>query len=372
MAHRPILSRHPLSMSTRWRQILAGAAIFVLAAPNTLAVPRLAPPNKSSAIYTDAVRLYPVGHEPQRLGALTFMEGWALQSPRSAFGGFSSLTLLGPRHFRLLSDKGEVVSFHLAQDGSVRDPMFRRIAVGIRRRGGGPFHASDAEAMTAAPDGRSWISFEAANAIARYDPTLAYTQGIARPTSMRGWDVNLGAEAMERLRDGRIIVLSEGSGDDARGSDAAMFHLDPLDVPAGHRFYYHGQQFGRITELRELPNGKWLILHRSASPWRGFRTQLVLADAAGLQPGGVLQGRVIAQIAPPALTENFEGMAIEPPTADDPATYVWLVSDNNLMAFQTSYLLRFRIDDGVLGAPLPAAKPPRPTPSQKTGRTGAP
>jgi hypothetical protein len=61
---------------------------------------------------------------------------------------------------------------------------------------------------------------------------------------------------------------------------------------------------------------------------------------------GIVTGRTIAKFGRPGLTSNFEGVAI---SNEGGRTFVWLVSDDNYMWIENTYLLKFEL--------LPEPKP---------------
>src|SRR4051794_31628260 len=59
----------------------------------------------------------------RQVGALTYLGGVSLSSRDEAFGGFSSLSVVGDR-FTLLSDGGNVVRFRMDADFRISKPWF--------------------------------------------------------------------------------------------------------------------------------------------------------------------------------------------------------------------------------------------------------
>ncbi len=74
----------------------------------------------------------------------------------------------------------------------------------------------------------------------------------------------------------------------------------------------------------------------------GFTAIVTLVDIKGMKQGAVLQASEVARLAPPVLTDNFEGMALE---YKDGQRILWLVSDDNFLFFQRTLLLKFALPE---------------------------
>ncbi|MGO7251670.1 esterase-like activity of phytase family protein, partial [Rhizobium brockwellii] len=68
-------------------------------------------------------------------------------------------------------------------------------------------------------------------------------------------------------------------------------------------------------------------------------------SADQITPGRVARGRLIAELDSPLIHDNFEGVAV---TQEGGATILWLVSDDNQLFLQKSYLLKFRLDRAAI------------------------
>ena len=69
---------------------------------------------------------------------------------------------------------------------------------------------------------------------------------------------------------------------------------------------------------------------------------MTIIDAKMIQPGQKLSGKELLRIEPPLVTENYEGLAVQP-TAQ--GTMIYLVSDDNYNPFQETLLLQFLLAD---------------------------
>jgi len=279
--------------------------------------------------------------ERRRVGALTYLGGVRLTSPQSAFGGFSSLQVLGDR-FTLLSDGGHVVQFRMGADFRPHDMHFRGLAAGP---GTGWRKADrDSESQTSDPaTGRVWVGFEHSNAIWRYDGWGA-AEAHAQPRIMDDWSANGGPESMVRLRNGRFLVISETTRPPGKenGRVAVIFSGDPTDPKVrGATFTYQPPELYDPTDMAELPDGRLLVINRRVTIADLFTAKLVVIDRAAVKPGATARGREIATFAAPLLHDNFEALAV---TQENGATIVWIASDDNREWFEQSLLLKFRLD----------------------------
>lgn len=279
-----------------------------------------------------------------RLGALTYLGGVRLVSPDRIFGGFSAMQVQGDR-FTLLSDRGNIVQFHMSSDWRPHAIRFADLPSGP---GTGALRDDrDSESLTSDPaTGKFWIGFEARNAIWRYDRGFLIGEGSERPAVMRDWSVNGGAESMVRLRDGRFVVISETTRPDGghRRSErvALIFGRDPVDPASPVDTLSYVPPVGYDpSDAVELPDGRLLVMNRRFALRDLFTAKLTVVDIRGAGPGTVLRGTEIATFAPPFQHDNFEALAI---TREGNATILWIASDDNNDWWQQSLLLKFHLD----------------------------
>ena len=294
------------------------------------------------------VSLDPSDPARTKVGSLTFMGGVHLTSRDPAFGGYSSLSVVGDR-FMMLSDGGNVVRFRMGTDWKLAD-------IGFRNLPGGPGEGwqkadRDSESMAVDPrTGTIWAGFEGANAIWRYAPGFARVEGHVRPKAMAKWDANGGAESLVRLHDGRFLVIAETARGPRvpvplrRGRQTLVFAGDPLTTRQPPlRFTYMPPPGYDPSDATELPDGRLLVLNRAFSLPFVFTNILVLVDPREIREGATVTGRAIATLEPPLIHDNFEGIAA---TREDGATMLWLVSDDNEAApLERTLLLKFRLNE---------------------------
>lgn len=277
----------------------------------------------------------------RKVGALAFLGGIWLTSPDSAFGGFSAMQV-DRDWVLLLSDGGAIVRFRIGADWKPRDVTFRDLAQGPGS--GWLKRERDSEALAADPaTGRTWVGFENANAIWRYDSASGTAERHARPPAMARWSANGGIESLTRLAKGGFVAIAEASrGAKRRGRAGVRFLGDPVEAPGrAFVFTYMPPEGYDPSDLAELPDGRLLVLNRRVTLMEMFTTKLVVLDSAAIRPGAEVRGREIATIGPPLTRDNFEALAV---AQEGGATIVWLASDDNQQWFERSLLMKFRLD----------------------------
>lgn len=289
------------------------------------------------SVQASPVPLYPGDPARRRNGALTYLGGVSLTASDPAFGGFSALHVAGDR-FTLLSDGGAVLRFRMGTDRQIRDTRVAELAgpgTGWEKRD------RDTESLAMLPGGDFLVGYERHNQLWRFDSGFRPKRHAA-PRAMRRWSDNGGPEAMATMPDGAVLVLSEAHGmKGRRGYSALRFPGDP--TTPGIRpmpFRYKAPDGFRVTDAAALPDGRLLVLTRSISLRDYFTARLQVADVRALRPGAVVTGRTIARFEPPALHDNFEGLAV---VREGRRLVVWIVSDDNQSITQRTLLLKFAL-----------------------------
>jgi hypothetical protein len=86
----------------------------------------------------------------------------------------------------------------------------------------------------------------------------------------------------------------------------------------------------------------------------GLLARVVALDAGEIAPGARLAGRELGVLGPPALSDNFEGIAAR--RGPDGGVLLYLVADDNFMPLLRTLLLQFAVRPGTL-PPLPVEPP---------------
>lgn len=273
-------------------------------------------------------------------GELALTGVWELTAAHGWFGGFSALVAAGRTKLIAGSDRGWLLDIDLTGPApKVAPDSFRFIALRASTRS----EVVDLEALAHDPaSGTLWAAYEYYNRIERLSPGGA--RAHREPPEMERWSDNSGPETMVRLADGRFVVIAEGS---KRGEAllhrALLFPGDPVKPGEAARFQFQSWPDYDPVDATALPDGRVLILLRRveyAFPVR-FDTAIAIADSRMIKPGSTWRARIIQRLQGGIFADNFEGIAFIP-SADDPAKgAVWLISDDNLSAFQKSLLVRF-------------------------------
>lgn len=273
----------------------------------------------------------------------TGAEGWQVEGvwhyssePSLRFGGFSGLLSVGQGRLRAFSDRGFLFTF-VEPDRADEGPGSRRIA-------GLPFNDEalypllwDIESVTRDPAnaGDYWVGFENTHAIHRFSYRTQPEAVRIFDGLTRDWYDNAGLEAMERLSDGRFLILPEGRG------EALIFDGDPVEGGAPLILPYANPAEGfAVTDLAQMPDGRVLMLMRDVDwgSYPPFAGKLAIADAPAAGSDEPLQAEVLFDFEGVLPPENYEGIAV---TAEEGGSVaVWIISDDNLAAMQRTLVAK--------------------------------
>jgi len=277
-----------------------------------------------------------------RVGELEFVAGFSLHSGDRRFGGLSGLTLgRDGRSLIAVSDHGWWLTARLRQeaDGSLAgleaaalDPLRRADGKPVRIADG----EHDAEAVERLADGSLVVSFERRHRLWRYaSPGVAAAPYVAFAELAR-LPRNGGIEAIAPLADGRLLLLAEES-NDAAGDHRGWLWQDGRATALS----YAAVGAFKPTDMAPLPDGDVLVLERRFSPIGGAGARLVRIERDAVRPGARLDGREVARLEWPVVTENFEALAVA--SAPGGGSFVYLLSDDNFNPLQNTLLLQFRL-----------------------------
>ena len=300
------------------------------------------------ALDTVQRRLDPERKELTRVGALEFRGALEITSPHPAFGGLSGIELNADgSRMTAVSDKGTWITARLRydergwlaglEDGAVApilDPQGRTLD---EKR------TQDAESLAVLPNGDLLVAFERRHRLWRYaaDPGPGSHKASAwpNPPGLADYPDNLGLEAIATLADGRVLAITENALTGANGDShfpAFLWNGESWD-----RFSYRRTGAFRPSGLARLPDGDLLVLERSFSWLAGVAARLVRVPAAALRPGALVEGEELAALAPPLLTDNWEGLTVR--RAANGETLVYLLSDDNFLLIQRNLLAMFAL-----------------------------
>jgi hypothetical protein len=319
----------------RWRLVLL-ALIAIALAPATFL--RTDTGLRSAAVNRITIEPVDLGAPPT--GLLRLTGAWQMTSDHGWFGGFSALVAGPGRTLIAGTDRGFLLDLDLAGNQPRAIPGSFRF-VGISGRGRKEY--VDMEAVARDPEtGTLWSSFENDNLVMRF--ARDGTRTVFAPPEMANWPKRSGPETMERLADGRFLVLSEGAeSKDSLDRPALLYPGDPLEGYPPLAFRFNCRAAYSPVDATEVPGGRVLILMRQVEytlPAR-FDAVIMIADPATIRPGGHWRGEVIQHLDGPGFGENFEGIAYVADPSDPRKGAIWLIADNNFSVFQRSLLLRF-------------------------------
>ena len=323
-------------------RIAAILAIFVLLMNGRHVEYKRPPIATAITITARPVSIDPANPAHRDVGALRYLEGWALTSDHPGFGGFSSMHVRSDGALVLLSDTGEAVTFRPGA-GRLRG-MFRPLPY-FPREGREPNWRWDSESLAVdAGTGSIWVGIELTHRICRYARAFARVERCSMPAAVAAWPGTTGMESLVRLPDGRFLALAEDAPGPFGGNDAVLFSGDPVTRAGGHAVHlgYRPPRGYSPTDALLLGHGRMLVLNRRVSPVDLFTGVVTLVDLGALHRGEMLDGQEVARFQRPLLHDNFEALAL---SWEKGRPVLWIASDDNHLFFQRTLLLKFAVPD---------------------------
>jgi hypothetical protein len=273
-------------------------------------------------------------------GRLDYLAGFALASDAKTFGGLSGMSLSADGGtLTALADTGVWFQLALQHDAAGR---LTGVAGGnsgrLKDEHGKPLatkYVGDAESITRAADGSYYVTFEGWHRLWRYKTLAAAAKYVRAPKGMTSLPGNEGVEAATRLRDGRLLLLSEGGfteNHDLQGWLGDGKRWAGLTLAPTGAF--------RPTDLTVLPDGDLLLLERSVSLFGGVAARLSVIPAETIAPDARLAGEELAVLRSPLPVDNFEAVAAR--AAPDGSVLIYVLSDDNFNEAERTLLLQFR------------------------------
>lgn len=334
-----------------WKGLLAAGLLAVL-----LAVPAAAQSaprgpetvgGEPVSVETEPVALNPSDSSQMAVGRLRYRGGLTLTGEWTGFGGWSGLEVSGDgARVILVSDKGRWLTARLDQDSAGRLSGLTGAESGILPgldgaplRTGGSY--GDAEDLALGADGRLIVTFERVHRLWTYPngapPFQGPARGIPLPGLMAGAPSNEGIEAVTALPDGRLLIVTEGYSD---APDTVLGWIGGAEGWASLRVAVTGGY--RPTSAGALATGEVFLLERRFNPLDGLAIRVRRFAPREIRPGALLEGEVLAKLAPPITVDNFEGIAVRRAAGE---TLIYILSDDNLRDSQRSLLLLFALPD---------------------------
>jgi hypothetical protein len=286
--------------------------------------------------------------DARTLGKLHHLGTLKLTSPDSDFGGLSGL-IVSPdgKRFLAITDASHWLTGELAYDkGRLSGIKGTRIAP-LRDEDGNPLSGKqgDAEGLAGTLDGTIYVSFEGDHRIWAYafgrDGLDAAARAVPVPEGLAKAPGNGGLEALELLRNGRLLALTEGLTDKAGQTRGWL--IDPqggkdeaLSIVARAPY--------EITDARQLPGGDVLTLERRFSRTGGIGFAMRRFPLGSLEQGSPIRGEVIAEAGMDYVIDNMEGLSVR--TDEGGRTLVYALSDDNFNGpLQQTLLMLFELRD---------------------------
>jgi hypothetical protein len=286
-----------------------------------------------------ATRLAPAeARQLSRAGRLELRAGFLLASGDPRFGGLSGLWL-APGGERLIaaSDLGVLwlaEPVH-ADDGTLLGIEGWRAVAPATVPGDPVSGKRDAEAL-AGIGADLVIAYEGQHRLRRVPRTAPETAATAVPVPPELAEPhNHGIEALVGLEDGALLAIAEGVRRPSGDLAAWLIENDRIAPLA----YVPAAGFA-ATGADRLGDTVY-VLERRLSLLGGLSARVVALDAREIVPGARLIGRELGVLGPPAISDNFEGIAARRGPAGEVLLY--LVSDDNHAALLRTVLLQFAV-----------------------------
>jgi hypothetical protein len=277
-----------------------------------------------------------VGARPD-FGRLEFRAGFVLASSDPRFGGLSGLWVASDGG-RLIAagDRGTLwlAALEHAADGTLQgfagwQPIEPGSAPGDPSDG-----KRDAEALAAA-DQDLVIAYEGAHRLRRVSRAAPAAPATALPTPAELAEPhNHGIEALVALEGGALLAIAEGVR--TRGDDLTAWLIEGDRIAS----LAYASAAGFAPTGADRLDDTIYVLERRIS-LAGLFARVVALDVGEIEPGARLVGRELAVLGPPALSDNFEGIAAR--CGPDGGVLLYLLADDNFMALMRTMLLQFAV-----------------------------
>jgi len=307
----------------------------------------LRPTSRPMALTAEPLVLNSADPGQTRAGELHYLGGWSLTEPGQLFGGLSAIVIRPDGTISALSDSGSLFTFPEPDAKALRFTARTTVLPYKKPKKRWMPRPTDSESIAASPDFRhAWVGYELMQLICRYETDFARIGTCRAWPEMEHWPATESIESLARLPDGRFLAIAEGGEAPGGGRPALLFAGDPVERATPHpvRMSYIPPTGYNPTDALWIGKDRMLVLNRRATLYDGFTAIVSVVDLSGMRPGAVLRGREVARLAPPLLSDNFEGMALE---RRDGQRILWLVSDDNHLFLQRTLLLKFGLPDSL-------------------------
>lgn len=288
---------------------------------------------------TSPVRFSDSNPKETRFAKLEFLGGLEWSAKRADFGGFSGLLLDANDTITALTDKAHWARARLIFNSEGGLAAIEGLEVWRLYGADGAFLQrpfTDSEAITRDGDDLL-ISFEGKHRVSRFAGLSGHEQAIAGLPDLSDLGGNKGLEALERLPDGRLVMVAE---EPPSGRDHVGWIVG--DGPA-QRFTIMRVGSYSPTDLALSPDGETLyLLERRYSFLGGPGMRIRRFHVADLAPGAVIEGEGLIDLGSGYAVDNMEALATRRgPTGE---TELLVLSDDNFSLRQRTLLLHFRVN----------------------------
>lgn len=309
----------------------------------------VSPAGEFMPVTAQVIKIFRQGSSNTELGPLQFLGGLEYSSSDRRLGGVSSIRFRPDgRSFVAVLDTGDWMTGKIVRDGAGHLSGITELSVTpMLGADGQPGSKSemDSEGL-ASRAGELIVSYERQHRVAAYsDP--GFETSKPRPVDMvipkRELRSNGGIETLavapsDSALKGAIVAVAERSIDGDGNLFAAV-----LDGPLKGIFKVSKDDPWDVTDGDFLPNGDLLLLERRFSFTGGVGMRIRRIDGRTIQPGAVVDGKVLIEADMSAEIDNMEGLdVIRGPEGD---TRIILVSDDNRSFLQRNLMLEFRLTD---------------------------
>ncbi len=284
-----------------------------------------------------------IGEDGTRIRCLTLHTGITIAG-QDGFGGLSAFRIKNSKA-TLLSDSGLIFTADIQHNDRGFITGLTNVARGVLAKSDGSYFEDirpDAEGLTLTPSG-GVVSLEGNHRIAAFiDEGHIWRQGdILLSEKHQTLKRNKGYEALTRLKDGRLVAISEGI--DRNGSARVQVRTPPGNEKKWILHQYRPAKDFSATEVDQDPlTGDLIILERAYSRLKGPRARLVRVPVEEIsQP--LWTGTELARFSFLHGIDNMEGMEVE--RGPDGTLMAHLVSDDNYNDVQRTVLMGFSIDE---------------------------
>lgn len=323
-------------------------------------------------ITVERVPLQPLRPERTRVGELTFVAGFHLESADKRFGGLSGLEVLDDGSLLAVADNDSFVWIDLAKDGVT--PVSARIAAMRDHTNRVLVGEDDGTAEGVAwNNGMALVSFDGNHQVLAYDVGKCGAAARGSPIVFGPFGLPL-AEAYGESR----IAVNDNAGSDALGVTGDWYLFTGIETKVGAlspmsarpieqdpdfslRVGVEAQEFVGVDVIpahRGVGSTRAFTLHRSFSPRSGYGVTIAETAFNRYADDGMLTRRIdgdidqraryryvetgwrkLAEIDMLMSIDNFEGIAAK--ELVDGRTRLFVVSDDNFSSTQRTLLMVF-------------------------------